>query len=118
MLCANCFVQFIVLNWMFSEHFELRRSFVQNPDALRRRFWWFGILNLCLMPFVLPFLVVYFVFKHAEEFQSKRDYLGPRKWSPLALWRFREFNELPHVLERRCEFPRFAIFLGVGGGVW
>lgn len=92
---------FIVLNWMFSDQFELRRVFMHNPEALVSRFKWFGVLNLCLMPFILPFLVVYFVFKHAEEFQSKRDYLGPRKWSPLALWRFREFNELPHVLERR-----------------
>ena len=30
-----------------------------------------------------------------------RHYLGPRQWGPLALWTFREFNELPHVFERR-----------------
>jgi autophagy-related protein 9 len=27
--------------------------------------------------------------------------LGPRQWDALALWHFREFNELPHVFERR-----------------
>jgi hypothetical protein len=38
----------------------------------------------------------------AQEFHNNRDYLGPRKWSPLALWRFREFNELPRIFEQRC----------------
>ena len=38
---------------------------------------------------------------HAQEFHKKGDYLGPRKWSPRALWKFREFNELPHIFERR-----------------
>jgi hypothetical protein len=28
-------------------------------------------------------------------------YLGPRKWSPLALWKFREFNELPEIFDSR-----------------
>lgn len=28
-------------------------------------------------------------------------YLGPRKWSHLALWKFREFNELPEIFESR-----------------
>eukprot|EP00501_MAST-03F_sp_TOSAG23-6_P001644 GSMAST32.ASY1.ANO1.1711.1 assembled CDS len=53
------------------------------------------------MPFILIFSVVYFFMRNAEEFHTKRDYLGPREWSPLARWKFREFNELPHVFELR-----------------
>lgn len=30
-----------------------------------------------------------------------KSYLGPRQWSPLALWTFREFNELPHIFNER-----------------
>jgi hypothetical protein len=99
LLCM--FSQFIVLNWMFSDAFTIRQQFSSNPSKLRQRFAMFGILNIILMPFILPFMAIYFAFKHAEEFQTKRDYLGPRKWSPAALWRMREFNELPHVFERR-----------------
>jgi hypothetical protein len=98
--CGVACAQFIVLDWMLSDAFTLRKQF--SPQALARRFQWFGVVNLCLMPFILPFIIVYFMFKYAEEFQSKKDYLGPRMWSPLAMWKFREFNELPHVLERRC----------------
>ncbi len=32
-----------------------------------------------------------------------RDYLGPREWTLMATWTFREFNELLHFFERRME---------------
>jgi hypothetical protein len=38
--------------------------------------------------------------QHAQEWHSNKNYLGPREWDHLALWHFREFNELPHVFER------------------
>jgi len=86
---------------MWGRNFRLRRNFVDNVGALQRRFVIVGIINALLLPFALMFLVVYFFLKHAEDFHKKGDYLGPRKWSPEAHWRFREFNELPHVFERR-----------------
>lgn len=86
---------------MWGRNFLLRRSFVDNVGSLQRRFVLVGIVNFLLLPFALMFLIVYFFLKHAEDFHKKGDYLGPRKWSPEALWRFREFNELPHVFERR-----------------
>jgi autophagy-related protein 9 len=94
-------LQFAVLNWMISDAFTIRQQFL-NVESLRRRFVLMGMANIVFMPFLLPFMAIYFAFKHAEEFQAKRDYLGPRKWSPSALWKMREFNELPHVFERRC----------------
>ena len=94
-------IQVALLNWMITDTFQLRDDLRTRPQTLARRFWWCGLFNLIAMPFVLPFLIIYFAFKHAEDFQSRRLYLGPRKWSPLALWKFREYNELPHVLDRR-----------------
>ena len=35
------------------------------------------------------------------DFRSSQQYLGPREWSNVARWTFREFNELPHFFERR-----------------
>lgn len=90
-----------LLNHMFSRNFRLRPQFLTDVTALQRRFVMFGLLNLVLLPFTLLFMVMYFFLKNAEEFHKKGDYLGPRKWSPLALWKFREFNELPHVFDRR-----------------
>ena len=90
-----------LMNWMFTDTHQLRSLFLQDFRGLQRRFFQFGIFNLVCLPFVLPFLLVFFAFQHAEEFQAKKSYLGPRTWSPRAAWVFRDFNELPHFLERR-----------------
>ena len=44
-----------------------------------------GVANFVLMPFVLMFMLVHFFMKNAEELHSKKDYLGPREWSPLGM---------------------------------
>lgn len=95
-------LEFCILNPMFNRKYEINEDFLQHgAQTLRRRFLCVGVANFVLMPFVLMFMLVHFFMKNAEEFHSKKDYLGPREWSPLALWKFREFNELPHLFSRR-----------------
>ena len=67
--------------------------------ALRRR-W--AVLNLVLAPFVLVFLAMHFFLSNAEKFYHHPSSVGARQWSSLALWRLREFNELPHYVQHRC----------------
>ena len=92
---------FCVLNHMLNEKFTIRRRFLDDAEALRKRFITLGVLHIVLMPFVLTFMVIHFFLKNAQEWHSKKNYLGPRQWDPVALWQFREFNELPHIFERR-----------------
>lgn len=135
-----------ILNDMFNEKFTLRRDFLYDEAALRRRFMMAGLVQLALMPFLLVFMVMQFFLQvgmfcingthfyslsipittyqptnqpnylptyiqthippqndaqNAQEWQQKKNYLGPRQWSPLAQWKFREYNEVPHLFERR-----------------
>lgn len=60
-----------------------------------------GLLNFFLMPFIMIFMLIFFFLKHAEELHSKKTVLGPRQWTPLARWKLREFNELPHFFTSR-----------------
>jgi autophagy-related protein 9 len=92
--------QVALLDWMIGPDFLLRAE-VRSVRTLQWRFRALGMLSLVVLPFVLPFLALYFAFRHVEEFQAKKEYLGPRKWSPRAHWVLREFNELPHVQLRR-----------------
>jgi autophagy-related protein 9 len=70
-------------------------------DTLKKRFFWMGCLHVILMPFILVFMIIHFFLKHAQEWNHSKNYLGPRQWDHLALWHFREFNELPHIFEKR-----------------
>jgi hypothetical protein len=69
--------------------------------GLRKRFVIMGILNLILSPFILGFLVIYFLFKYGQEFHRNPSQLSSRSYSPIAKWKFRDFNELPHVFNAR-----------------
>lgn len=51
---------------MFSSAFQLRSAFIRSPAALRLRFYLCALLNTLLMPVTLLFLLVMFVFQHAE----------------------------------------------------
>ena len=69
------------------------------PAPARRRLAW---ANLALAPFVFVFLAIHFFLRNAEQLYHHPSSVGARRWSPLARWRLREFNELPHYIEHRC----------------
>jgi len=94
-------IEVCVLNQLYSSSFKISRSFLTEPELLRKRFVTWGCINFLMMPFTLGFMLIYSFLKYAEEFHSKKNYLGPRWWSPYALWEFREYNELQHILDKR-----------------
>ena len=56
---------------------------------------------MALLPYMLIFMCLSFFLQNAQNFHTEKAYLGPRQWSPLAVWTFREFNELPHIFDGR-----------------
>jgi autophagy-related protein 9 len=60
-----------------------------------------ALVNLLAMPFLLVFMGVMFFLKHGEELQSKKAQASTKQYTRLAEWTFREYNELPHLLNTR-----------------
>jgi autophagy-related protein 9 len=94
-------LSFCILNSMFTDDMGLSGEFINDVAALQWRFQVIGLIHFLLLPFLLIYMAVNFFLQNAQQFHSSKAYLGPRQWSPLALWKFREFNELPHVFEDR-----------------
>eukprot|EP00536_Pseudo-nitzschia_multiseries_P004750 jgi/Psemu1/64765/estExt_Genemark1.C_820004 len=98
-----------VLNFMFNHKYELRPAFCLDSDALKRRLKVCGIVHLCLLPFLLVFVVLHFFLRHvyvaktSTSSSSDDGVMGHPRWSSAAVWQFREFNELPHAFEKRME---------------
>jgi len=120
-------LEFCILDQIFDTQYRFRRhQFTES--MLRKRLFMFGVINLVLVPFSLGFMLIYFFLKYAEEFHSKKNYLGPRAWSTYAEWEIREYNELAHLFERRTaasikhadhyirQFP-MPVPTVIGGGV-
>jgi autophagy-related protein 9 len=95
-------LQVCLIDYMFDEKFQIRPQFLNGVDGLRRRFFFAGIINACMLPFILMYMIARFFMKHAQEWHGKKNSsLGKRSYSLYALWLFREFNELPHVFDKR-----------------
>ena len=86
---------------LFDEDFKLREDILRNPSKLRREFIILGVLNMIASPFLLFFIIIYTFFKHSVKIKNSPLALLERRWTMLAQWRFREFNELPHLFQRR-----------------
>ncbi|CAO3606851.1 unnamed protein product [Cunninghamella blakesleeana] len=100
-------LSFCLLSYVFDHRGQVRKRFLREKNkillvaGLQRRFIFMGLLNLVFTPFILVYLVVYFFFRYFEEFRKNPSEIGSRSYSPFAKWKFREFNELPHLLKAR-----------------
>ena len=65
------------------------------------RFFAVGVAQLVFCPFILMFVLADFTMRHVQEWHVRKNYFGPRVYTARARWLFREYNELPHLLERR-----------------
>ncbi|KAL3426310.1 autophagy protein Apg9 [Phlyctema vagabunda] len=73
----------------------------QLSDALRSRFLFAGFMTVLLGPIAVIYLVITYFFKYFNEYYKNPAALGSRQYTPLAEWKFREFNELPHLFHER-----------------
>jgi autophagy-related protein 9 len=92
-----------ILNFMFNHKYELRPAFCLDAASLERRLQVCGVVHLLLLPFAILFVTLNFLLRHVYDARSTRKYMGNQQWSQVALWTFREFNELPHMFEQRLE---------------
>ncbi|GLJ42584.1 hypothetical protein SUGI_0882740 [Cryptomeria japonica] len=94
-------LKWCILQYMFDRNFLIRRDFINNPGSLRKRLMIVGFLMLVLCPFLVIFMLVYLFLMHAEQFYNHPSTALSRRWSNLAKWLFREFNELEHLFKSR-----------------
>jgi autophagy-related protein 9 len=127
-----------IIKYVFDEQGQLRPVFTKDVHKrllsdgyilhtlfanrrLRRRFKFVGFMNLIFAPFIVIYLLLLHFFRYfevpphppsptnAKEYHSVPGALGSRQYTPLAQWKFREFNELYHIFKKRMDFSsKFA----------
>ncbi|PWN88153.1 APG9-domain-containing protein [Acaromyces ingoldii] len=99
---------FSLLGFLFDRRGQVRRQFITNRnrgdliEGLRRRFIFMAAVNAVFAPFIVVYLLLYSFFRYFEEYHKNPASLGSRQYTQFARWKFREFNELPHLFRRRC----------------
>ncbi|KAF9963679.1 autophagy protein atg9 [Modicella reniformis] len=108
---------FCILGFVFDERGQVRKRFLKDTrravlvDGLKRRFQFMGFATMLFSPLISVYLMLYFFFRYFEvrEIPSTQEYhknpgsIGTRQYTPLAKWKFKEFNELPHLFETRID---------------
>ncbi|KAG0369691.1 autophagy protein atg9 [Gamsiella multidivaricata] len=100
-------LSFCILGYAFDERGQVRKRFLKDTrrgelvEGLRRRFQFMGIATIIFSPFISIYLMLYFFFRYFEEYHKNPSSIGTRQYTPLAKWKFKEFNELPHLFENR-----------------
>lgn len=107
-------LNYCIINHMYDpQTFAVKQRFISNPEALSRRLFLCGLMNLVLSPFIALFVLLYSFFKHGQEMHKNPGSLGARHWSPMARWKMREFNELDHFCEKRmnASYPKANLYV-------
>ncbi|KAJ9122760.1 hypothetical protein QFC24_004190 [Naganishia onofrii] len=75
-------LRYCLLGFIFDERGRVRKGFVKDRGRQ-------GMIES--------------FFRYFEEYHKNPSAIGSRGYTPFARWKFREFNELPHVFERRLD---------------
>ncbi|EXJ88922.1 hypothetical protein A1O3_01986 [Capronia epimyces CBS 606.96] len=96
-----------IMDFVFNRKGQVRTLFLKDTyrkdlsDALRNRFILAGIASLIFAPFLAIFFILKHFFENFNEYQKNPAQIGSREYSRFAQWKFREFNELYHLFQRR-----------------
>ncbi|KAL8768456.1 MAG: hypothetical protein Q9209_005362 [Squamulea sp. 1 TL-2023] len=101
-------LSFCILDFVFDEHNQVRSIFLRDThrralsDGIRSRFLFAGFMNVICAPFIIIYFVMLYFFRYFNEYQKNPSQIGTRQYTPFAEWKFRQFNELLHLFQRRA----------------
>ena len=96
-----------VFGFLFDTRGRFRKRFLKENHkqrlirGLQNRFKQMAVISMLLSPILFIYLIIQSFFKLSEEYRQNPALLGLRSYSPMALWKMREFNELPHLFNKR-----------------
>ncbi|KAK4099949.1 APG9-domain-containing protein [Parathielavia hyrcaniae] len=102
-------LMFSILDFVFDDSGQVNQEFLKSERRgelslkLRGRFIFAGLMILILSPFLAGYLLVVYFLMYYHEIQRNPSVLSSRTYTPLAEWKFREFNELPHLFRKRLD---------------
>ncbi|KAF6764044.1 putative transmembrane protein [Ephemerocybe angulata] len=112
-------LRFCLMEYLFDDRGKVRKVFLKSKnraalvEGLRRRFIFMGILNAAFAPFIVMYFTIYSFFRYFEQYHKDPSSIGGRRYTLYAQWKFREFNELPHIFTRRLDesYPIASMYI-------
>ncbi|KAH7369736.1 autophagy-related protein 9 [Rhexocercosporidium sp. MPI-PUGE-AT-0058] len=96
-----------VMGLIFNDSGQVRQLILKDShrrqlsEALRGRFLFAGFMNVIFAPVIVIYLMIVYFLRYFNEYKKDPSAIGSRQYTPLAEWKFREFNELHHLFHKR-----------------
>ena len=91
---------FCILNSIFDNDMRFNKKFLCLDkgfiEIIKQKLLFITFINFICMPFIITYLFFFYLFKYGEKFYSSPQSLISRKWTLMAKWKFRNYNELYH----------------------
>lgn len=112
-------INLCVMDYLFNEQGQIKTLFLKDThrkilaEGLRRRFLVVGVLNIVAAPFLVAYNLMEHFFRYFNEYKRNPSQISARQYTPLAEWKFREFNELEHLfrLRARSSYPLASAYI-------
>ncbi|ORY01351.1 autophagy protein-like protein Apg9 [Clohesyomyces aquaticus] len=112
-------VDLAIMDFVFSKNGKFDPDFLKERNRrhlvkqLQKRLWVVGLISIAWAPFRVTYVLVSYLFKYFTEYHKDPSQLNTRDFTTFAQWKFREFNELPHLFERRrnMAYPYANLYL-------
>lgn len=87
--------------WKLKSEYKDYGNRTRLSQALGKRIFFLGLVNLLLCPFILVYQILHSFFTYAEMIKRSPDVFGARRWSQYGRLYLRHFNELDHEFTGR-----------------
>ncbi|KAH8117210.1 APG9-domain-containing protein [Phellopilus nigrolimitatus] len=112
-------LRIVLMRYLFDSRGMVKEVFLKEKnrsaliEELRHRFIFMGVLNAVSAPFIVLYLLMYYFFRYFELYHKDPSSIGGRRYTLFAKWKFREFNELPHIFSRRLDesYPTASMYI-------
>ncbi|KAI9641342.1 autophagy protein atg9 [Ciborinia camelliae] len=100
-------LEWCILDFVFNDYGQVRQLVLKDShrrelsNGLRDRFLFAGLMNVICAPVIVIYVVIVYFFRYFNQYHKNPAALGSRSYTPLAEWKFREFNELHHLFNKR-----------------
>ncbi|TVY59664.1 Autophagy-related protein, partial [Lachnellula suecica] len=100
-------LHYCIMDMVFNDYGQVRQLVLKEShrkelsEGLKKRFYFAGFMNALLAPVIILYLMVLYFFRYFNEYKKDPSAIGSRRYTPLAEWKFREFNELHHFFHQR-----------------
>ncbi|KAG9232345.1 autophagy-related protein 9 [Amylocarpus encephaloides] len=100
-------LDFTIMDFMFNPQGQISQLVLKDSKrqqlsgGLKNRFILMGLGYAICAPFSLVYHMIMFFLEYFNEYKKNPSAIGSRQYTPLAEWKFREFNELEHLFHER-----------------